>query len=766
MKEITGQKKQGARLPATQGLAGFGSLAEKFRCTVHGTLRRYDGNRLREEMPLPLVESARAVFGGAEWHGTVRTQPVSGRDGTFDLDLTFATTSGFAASVGVGVVFDFDGWSPDNYTLLPAAAYQGNNFAVADMKYPPLWRERSQFRVDMPITITNLPRLSADWTRIEQTTGDVSAPGMGFHSPSRRQGFLLLTTQQTRFGNSGLTVETSAGGRLGRFLVTAPCVREFRQDHCKAVPSDDRAADWEAGDSVTLRFRLCFFPAPELQKLFEQFCLLRKDLNPSERQEELPFSAAWKLLEEKYQRENWVEKQGYFKMAPNAHTTFEVAENPLCFLWQLGWVGGGMATLPMLFQGTKLSQQRAWRNLEMLFERTPAPSGFFYGSGDGEKFYADSFDRPHPHNLHMVRKSADLLYYAIKHFDLLRKQSREIPPVWLANTRKLADAFVRLWEKSGQFGQFVDVETGELLVGGSCSAAIAPAGLAMASVFFEHSGYLKIAAAAGGKFYTDFVRKGLTTGGPGEILSAPDSESAFALMETLVKLLELTGNTFWLDAARELTRQAATWVVAYDYQFPPESPLGQSGARTTGAVWANVQNKHAAPAICTLSGEALFRLWRASGDPLALDLIRDIAHGIPQYLSRPDRPLKGMMHSGWMCERVNLSDWEGEKCVGNNLFGSCWAEVSLMLTTMEIPGLYVQPDTGYFCAFDHIIVEKVGHAGGVLQLKLTNPTKFDAEIKVLCEPSTACKTPLGLNALFGKRTVRVVAGQSVIEEFS
>ena len=54
-----------------------------------------------------------------------------------------------------------------------------------------------------------------------------------------------------------------------------------------------------------------------------------------------------------------------------------------------------------------------------------------------------------------------------------------------------------------------------------------------------------------------------------------------------------------------------------------------------------------------------------------------------------------------------------------------------MLTTMEIPGLYVQPDTGCFYVFDHIIAQKVDHNGAVLRLKLTNPTRFEAELKVL-----------------------------------
>jgi hypothetical protein len=366
----------------------------------------------------------------------------------------------------------------------------------------------------------------------------------------------------------------------------------------------------------------------------------------------------------------------------------------------------------------------------------------------------------------MVRKSADWLLLAMKHFDLLRKQGCQIPPEWPNNARKLGEAFVRLWETSGQFGQFVDVETGELLIGGSAGGAIAPAALALASVFYQEPRFLSTAKAAAQKHYHDFVRKGISTGGPGEILSAPDSESAFALLESLVTLLEITGDRWWLNAAQEMVRQCATWVVSYDYRFPPDSPLARIDARTTGAVWANVQNKHAAPAICTLSGDSLFRLWRASGDPLALDLIRDIAHGIPQYLSRADRPLGGPMRPGWMCERVNMSDWEGAGGVGANLFGSCWAEVSLMLTIMEIPGLYVQPDTGFYCVFDHIQAELCDRGDNSVTLKLSNPTQFDAAVKVLCETSTACAKPLGMNALWGVRVVRIPHGESVTETFA
>jgi hypothetical protein len=738
---------------------------KKIRATMAPVVRQYAGNRLVAETALP--ESAEVAADGAVWRCKVHTSPSPDHPGVIDMKALFTVVSGSADAAGVGLAFDFAGWSPDNYLLLPAAVYKGNDFAVSSLKYPPLWRDPAQFRPDMPVTTTPVPRLAADSPRLEQTTGDVAVPCMGFHSPGLQLGFLLLTTQGSRLGNHGLTVETNAERTACRFLVTAPAVREFRQDHCKALPSDDRGVAWKSGDTLVLRFQVAVFAAPALQALFDRFCELRKGgLNPAVRHESLPFSAAWRLVEEKSNQDNWVEDLGYYKMAPNAHTTFEVQENPLCFLWQLGWVGGGMLTLPLLGLGSETTRARAMRNLEMIFAKTQAPSGFFYGIGDGEKFYSDGFDRPHPHHLHMVRKSGDWLYFAIRHFDLLEKQKRPVPAAWAAAIRKLADAFVRLWEASGQFGQFVDVETGALLVGGSASGAIVPGALTLASQYFNDPRYLQVAEAAARQYEQEFVRAGITTGGPGEILSAPDSESAFALVESFVALLEATGDDCWARAAHDLIRQAATWVVAYDYVFPAESPLGQAGAHSTGAVFANIQNKHGAPGICTWSGDSLFRYWRRTGDAFALDLIRDIAHGIPQYLARADQPLSDAMKPGWMCERVNLSDWEGAKGVGGQLFGSAsWTETALALTIFDLPGLYVQPDTGFFCAFDNISVERVSSPAGKMALKLANPTAFDAQVKVLNESAAARQKPLGLNPLLRSSTLRVPAGKTLVVMF-
>jgi hypothetical protein len=387
------------------------------------------------------------------------------------------------------------------------------------------------------------------------------------------------------------------------------------------------------------------------------------------------------------------------------------------------------------------------------------PSGFFYGVGDGEKWSGDGMRRPWAAKWHLLRKSADALYFILKQFLLLEKQDDawKPPAAWEQGTKRCADAFVRLWGKYGQFGQFVDIETGDIIVGGSTGPATACAGLALASRFFSEPNYLRVAEAAASDYYERFVKAGISVGGPGEICQCPDSESAFGLLESFVVLYETTGDEKWLRLACDMAHQCATWMVSYDFHFPPQTLFGRLEMHSTGSVFANAQNKHSAPGICTLSGDSLFKLFRYTGKRIYLELIQETAHNLPQYLSRADRPV-GKMPPGWMNERVQLSDWL--EPIGEIFNGSCWCEVSNMLTFVEIPGLYVQPDRGLVSAIDHVEVETTGDTSGQLAIRVTNPTKFDAVVKVFAENSTQALQKLGQNGLWNCPKVKIPAGHS------
>jgi hypothetical protein len=149
---------------------------------------------------------------------------------------------------------------------------------------------------------------------------------------------------------------------------------------------------------------------------------------------------------------------------------------------------------------------------------------------------------------------------------------------------------------------------------------------------------------------------------------------------------------------------------------------------------------------------------------LFIYLLREIAHNLTQYLSRADRTV-GDLPPGWMNERVNLSDWEGKGKIGGIFSGSCWPEVSVMLTWVEVPGLYVQPDTGLVCAIDHIEVKVVKNDDDHLVLRVTNPTSFKASVKVFSENSTGMSRPLGQNALLGCRRILIEPGSTVDAKF-
>jgi hypothetical protein len=104
-------------------------------------------------------------------------------------------------------------------------------------------------------------------------------------------------------------------------------------------------------------------------------------------------------------------------------------------------------------------------------------------------------------------------------------------------------------------------------------------------------------------------------------------------------------------------------------------------------------------------------------------------------ISHPDRPIKGMQ-TGWMTERVSTTDWfEG---LGELMYGSTWAETALMLTTLEIPAVYVIKDINFVFAIDAL---EASLENGNLTIK--NISQSTATISVFSENSKDLKKPFG-----------------------
>jgi hypothetical protein len=229
-----------------------------------------------------------------------------------------------------------------------------------------------------------------------------------------------------------------------------------------------------------------------------------------------------------------------------------------------------------------------------------------------------------------------------------------------------------------------------MMFGGTTSGASIISALVKAYGFFNDEKYLCVAKQAGEKYYNDFIAKGITYGGPGEALCAPDSESSYAMVEAMVLLYEATKSKIWLDYATDSLHLFSSWVMTYSYRFPKESEFARLNINTVGSVFANAQNKHSAPGICTASGDAIYKIYKYTKNEKYLELLYDIVSFIPQCVSTDARTIYSwdreprQLNSGWICERVNTSDWEGSNRIGEVFYGSCWCETSLLLTYSEI----------------------------------------------------------------------------------
>lgn len=714
-------------------------------------------NLLVNQTRVPLTENNQTVrFQNSEWSVGVKAVPVVRKKDAVEYTVTFTCLSGRTDASSVSVDIDWGMWSEKNFVLMPATAYNGNRYEWRRLRYSPKLYEVQDIGPEKPIILTDVPKLNGNGavSRIQARSGDMSVPSIGFLSDTVPMGAWMLTGQGNELGDYGIDIAENRSRNRAIVSITSPIVREqYVYKICDAhYPSWDKPKDFLAGDKVTFKFRIYAFQGTQVAALYDKYAEIRKDMTDTAGSllaNAVSYSSCMELLEKKYNEKNFEPKHGYYSVG--------FREN---FLqdWQIGWTGGMISTYPLLFSGSEATRSNVLRNFDWLFPNGISPSGFYWDAGrNGTEWLGGDIRKPHTKDWHLVRKSGDAVWYITKQFQLMEKMSISVKPAWKEGNQKVLDAFVTLWDKNHQLGQFVNSQNGAIMVGGSCSGGIVPAGLALAAKYYAKPMYLNKAKEIGQYFYDSFTVKGLTYGGPGDAVQNFDSESALGLLESYVTLFETTGEKKWVGYAKDAAKQLSTWVVGYNYRFPASSVYGQANIRVNGSVYANTQNKHTAPGLCTASGVGLLKLYRATGDQFYLGLLQDIAHNITQYIGHPQKPL-GTLPEGYISERVNMSDWEGPGTIGYVLPLSTWAETSLMLTTMEVPGLYIETDKGQVTAFDNVAVSIVSNTTSEMVIDITNPTPTDANVKLWIERSGDKSKPLGENYLYGAQTIMVKAG--------
>jgi hypothetical protein len=83
------------------------------------------------------------------------------------------------------------------------------------------------------------------------------------------------------------------------------------------------------------------------------------------------------------------------------------------------------------------------------------------------------------------------------------------------------------------------------------------------------------------------------------------------------------------------------------------------------------------------------------------------------------------------------------------------------MAATDIPSIYVQPDTGFLFPFDHVDARVSLRSATRTTISITNPTRFEAELRVFSELDSERSRPLDLFPMWGAQTVTVGPGATV-----
>ncbi|MCU7552619.1 hypothetical protein OCK74_26100 [Chitinophagaceae bacterium LB-8] len=747
------------------------SKNERTPSGINDFLQNLDGKmrllvcRYENNVPAQITcfDSKVLEMNNCKWQAETKVTQSSLNKDEVNCLVKFKLLSGSVKSTGVALAFDFNSWTINNYVFAPAMLYGGNRFKILPLQYPPYIRDAKDRPLDMPITTTNILHLNQDGSnaKVEMNTGNLATPMMGFFDLKDHRGFLLLTEQNTRFGNNGMLIEEEAAENTGNkkicFVVNAPGVRNEKYVMCGRAPSGDQAADWKAGDEITLRFNVYNFEAKDIPEFYQKVFTVRKALSGQNSfSNSTPYSEAARLIVEMHNKNKWFENDttAYYCHRPGDKSPYS---------YQVGWSGLPIFSFPQLVAATPERLNRVVKSFDNMLFKSQAPTGLFYAANHNGKIYGD----PHGQmetltNIAMIRRSMEVLYFGIKSLDLLKKQNHQdlINPQWEGGLRKCADALLKVWDKYGQFGQFINVDNLEMNINGSTAGAYAGAGLALASVYFNDQKYLEIAETATNYYYNNFLLKGYSGGGPAEILQAPDSETLANMLEACMVLFDVTQKPEWIEKAKFLAHYLSTFMVSYDYQFPKGSAMQKAGTHAAGSLFASSQNNHSAPGYYILPGDMLLKLYRATGDEKIAALYKDQTHNVIQYVGAPHSPLR--KQSGFVTERVQISDWEGndQGSVNNEDSNTAWEILAALSATMN-PGIYLHTDDETFLVMDHVEAKIIERNQSGLKLRITNPTPYDAIVSILSETAAEAKKPLPLNSFINWQKVNIKTGETV-----
>jgi hypothetical protein len=640
----------------------------------------------------------------------IKTSGTNGFSGRYEYQLV----SGTAANVFMAAPLSVRTSQEESYMLMPGVIYDGN---TQDFQTAAIKTDESQ---------VNYPKIDAvhDY-KIETPATSLATPAVGLYDKQTGKSLFYWTKDIGLCGAEGLIYTKYGPDSCHQVTIITPCYREvkFASGQPPAPPTPPIGANLSAGEKRTLNILLSAGQNKSLAEFIRSFREVRSSVrNMAERIQNIPFSAAAKLIEDYFNQRKWLEDKYYCNVVLCGQ--FLNGQPSSAQGWNLmtGWCDGTMTAYSLLYTGNSNTRARAIKMMDFMCDEGISKSGLFKSDYDGPA--AGWNGSPWSERARMF---TDAAYYLAKAI-ITEKANGQVHPKWEAALKSNLNALAKLWAEDKDFGHMVNTETGKASENGTASGSRAIGAFALGATIFKDDNYRRIAAESAETYYNRHIKTAYTNGGPLDISKAPDAESNVALLESFMDVYQLTLDPKYLTYTREAADLFATWVVGYDGVVPENSIMGKLKIQTTGGVLANARNHHIGPSACTSSVASLLDLYLATGDGYYLQLLKEIASGVPQYVTRKLGDA-GSMEPGMITEQVNITD---ELAPPGSLWelSATWPETGMFLTRLEVPSVFVDFKAKTTTVFDQL---QAATNYATKTVTVTNNTPYDASVRVMNE---------------------------------
>ena len=249
---------------------------DKNYCTIQLRMNQFDPDRFNRSIVEQTYDidwskaESTIEFQNSSWKFQPKFQLTE--DGKLDLEVKLLLVEGELPQSAPSIDFIFQKWSVENYVLLPGAAYNGNRFESRRIRYSPKLMDPRDYGPNNEAIVSDIPKLNNQEgpSRIQERSGSMTTPSLGFFSPSQGSSFWMLFPQANQWGDFGVNLEENRNRSKMTISLSSPVVREYYKYRIadNRYPTDDIPPNFKKGDEVNFKMQLQFFPSQNIAVAF------------------------------------------------------------------------------------------------------------------------------------------------------------------------------------------------------------------------------------------------------------------------------------------------------------------------------------------------------------------------------------------------------------------------------------------------------------------------------------------------------------------